>query len=135
MAEHEMATLVNEMELLNHPTRMRRMVDLGRESRTDPAIAAAIDGMERGGFFERLLAVQSCCGSADGARALRMLNDPSRIIRGRALRLVAHVCSEAQAIQALRQADPGRRRSLLRMLLKARRQGPIDSFLDDPEVL
>src|SRR6266516_352016 len=95
------AELLRELEALTHADRMRRMVEVGRSAAADPEIASTLASLAAGGFYERYLALQSCCGSGDGAHALRALADPSRTIRGLAVRLVPVVCDDAQAEAAL----------------------------------
>ncbi len=124
-------TLLRELETLTHDARMRRMAELGSAARTDPRIAATLDVLDGGGFCERLLALQSCYGSRNAARALRALSDPSRILQGRALRLIALLADDAQTIEALRSAPRGQRLTLLRLLRRRHRFGPVDAFLEE----
>src|SRR5262249_9292309 len=91
---------------------------------------ALLAGLEQGGFYERLLALQACYGSRDGAVAVRALEAPSRILRGRALRAVALFADDEQVRGALQAARPGQRPPLLPPLARRRRWGPIDAFLD-----
>src|SRR5436305_8495065 len=121
--------LLRDLSPLSHDDRMRRMAELGRRSVTDSQAAGATDDLEKGGFYERLLALQSCYGSRDGARALRALSDPSRTIQNRALKVIVLFGDDAQVEEALQAARPGQRLTLLRLLRRSRRPGPADGFL------
>ena len=79
--------LLRELESVTHIARMRRMVEVGRAAKTDARMAQVIAELERGGFYERMLALQSCYGSGDGELAVRALGDPSRTLQGRAVGL------------------------------------------------
>ncbi len=118
-----------ELESLTHTARMQRMVELGRLVATDANAAATLAALEQGEFYGRFLAVQACYGSRDGAHVLRALGDASRKIRIVAMKLVALVCDDAQAEEALGLLTADQCRFLLRRLLKARRRTPIDAFL------
>src|SRR5687767_8203566 len=93
--------LLHELESLTHDGRMRRMVEIGRDAATDGTDEATLSECERGGHYERRLALQSCFGSRDGARVVRSLSDPSRLLRSLALRLAILVCDDAQLQQTL----------------------------------
>lgn len=122
-------TLLRELETLPHPARMKRMVEVGREAGSDLQTQAALDELERGGFYERRLALQSCFGSRDGARAMRALHDPSRLVRGLALKLAA-LLGESGALQTvLLSATYPMRRALLKMLVRRRRE-VVDGVLE-----
>jgi len=107
------------------------MVELGREVGTSPQTASSLAALEKGGFGERLLSLQSCYGSKDGDHALRALSDPSRLIQGRALRLIALFAKDVPIKDALRGARRELRMSLLRLLRRRRRLTTIDAFLDE----
>src|SRR4051812_5157462 len=122
--------LLRELEALPYDARMRRMVDLGRLAKSDASVADAIALFERGGFYERWLALTSCYGSRGGAQVLQALADPSQAIRGAALKLAALVCDDAQASAALARVSPEQQSGLLKLLAKRRRFAPIDAFLE-----
>ena len=86
--------LLRELEKMAHSARMRRMVELGRQARTDAGIVTLLDELAAGDFYRRSLAVQSCYGSDDGNRALRALDDPSAGLRTQAISLVALICDD-----------------------------------------
>ncbi len=122
--------LLRELDGMTHDTRMRRMVEVGRQAERNASARAALGELERGDVYQRLLALQSCYGSGDGAHAVRSLQDPSRGIRGLALVVLAVVGGDDEAQAALRAAGFAQRRTLLRQLAKRRRFLVIDTFLD-----
>ncbi len=113
---------------------------VARQTR-DADIATLLKDLEQGGFYERLLAIQSCFGSSNGSHVLRALVDPSRIIRSFAIKLAPLVCNEQQLREALVLVPRDGRRHLLSKLYKHRAFTPIDNFLeqlaqeDDPQFL
>src|SRR3954469_12425880 len=125
------AELLHELEPLTHDARIRRMVELGRAAAHDPAVAATLAALGRGGTFERMLALHACHGSRDGAHAARAASDPSRLIRRRSLRLIALYADDEQALAALRAGRPRERLALLRHLHRRGRHAPADALLDE----
>jgi hypothetical protein len=123
--------LLNQLETLSNGQRMRRMFELGQQvlTATDPTLAALLVELEQGGFYERLLALQSCYGSHDGAHVLRALRDPSRIIQRMAINLAVLVCDDAEVKTTLENINSTLRLRLLLKLYKRRRYVPIDAFL------
>ena len=123
-------TLLAELETATYDNRVRRIVALGQRARTEAAVAALLQTLAAAeGFYERQLALLACYGSADGARVLAGLADPSRLLRGLALNLVAKTCTDAQVRAAFatlpRRAQP----KLLRHLRQRGRVAVIDSML------
>jgi len=106
------------------------MLEMGRLSKSDTAIAAAIGDLEQGDFYARYMSLYSCAGSDDGAHVLRSLRDPSRIIQGLAIGMVAPVCDDRQAADALEALSDKSSAILLRRLFKARRHTAIDRHID-----
>src|SRR4051794_24408600 len=108
------AAFLAELEGLTHSARQKRMVDLGRASLTDPSAKALLEALAReGDAYARTLVVASVHGSRDGALARHLIEDPSRTVRRRAARVVAVVCDDAQAAQALACTDTSRSRTRL----------------------
>jgi hypothetical protein len=124
-------SLLRELEPLTHDARLRRMVEVGRQAGRDPAAAATLAALEAGGFYERLLALHACHGSRDAAVAVRMIAGPSRLLRRRALKLLALLGSDRQLAAALRGLRGDDRVALLGHLRKRERRKPLDAFLDD----
>ncbi len=131
--------LLRELERLTHSGRVQRMVEVGRTATADPNAASLIAALEQGDFYERSLALHSCFGSRDGGHVLRALSDPSSLIRGLALSLVPHVCTDDQVLAALGSIPLDMRLNLLKRMAK-RRQAVVDRFLssleagDDPDL-
>ena len=80
---------------------MRRLVALGSESQHNTEVRDALAQLARGTSYQRLLAVQACHGSRDGAYVLRRVSDPSRAVRSLALGALAIICDDDQVLQAL----------------------------------
>lgn len=120
--------LLRELEKLSYTERTRRMVELGRAAAADRSVAGTITTLERGDFYERSLALQSRYGSRDGDYVLSALRDPSRLLRGLALKLATHVCSDEQVLSALGSISLDMRLNLLKRMRK-RRQDLVDTFL------
>jgi hypothetical protein len=124
-------TLFAELETLSYDQRLLRMIALGKESRINPEAKALLAALEaEGTFYARLLRLQACIGSRDGATVLRGVRDESRILRGFAGKLVSQFCSDEEAVQALVAANKDLRRLLLCRLLRYRRRPVIDTFLE-----
>src|SRR5262249_17773957 len=120
--------LLEQLETMTYADRVRVLIARGRQG--DAESRSLVAALERGNFYERFLALYSCYGSADTAHVLRALADPSPIIRGLAIRLLALVCEETQVQGALAVAAPQVRLPLLWKLHKRRLQAPIDAYLE-----
>lgn len=119
--------LLRALETTHHPARLERMAALGR----DASQRATVDELAAGEPYERRLALASVFGSRDGKRVLAGLSDVSRTVRGLAMRLVAVVCDDAEAREALRIGwttcvDT----FLMRQLVRRGRREVIDAHLD-----
>jgi HEAT repeat protein len=123
--------LLLEMESQTHAQRIQAMVSLGRQQ--DARSVAIIAELERGGFYERRLALYSCFGSRDAAHVLRALNDPSWLLRGLAARLTAVVCDDESAISALNAVPADLRVRLAKALRARRRFAVLDAYVTRPE--
>lgn len=117
--------LLEEFEGLPYAARVRRMIALGRAGESNDLI----DAMERGEFDQRLMALMSCYGSRDGARAVRRLADSSQLLVFMALKLVALVGTEAQVLQAMDLVPHASRRKLLLTLQCQRRYTEADACI------
>ena len=62
----KVSNLLRDLDASNHDARMRRMVEVGKLAASDASVAKTLAGLAEGGFYERLLALQSCHGSRDG---------------------------------------------------------------------
>jgi hypothetical protein len=121
--------LVDELLALPHCRRVRRLVEIGARSRTDPTLAELLARWETGDWQERTWSRTACWGSRDAQRAVRLSADPSRSVAGPAIRLVARLGSDADALRALRSLTGRRRRVLLLHLRRRGRAAPIDAFV------
>jgi hypothetical protein len=120
---------LNELATLTHAHRMQRMVQVGKESRTNPAWATLIEALSKGDTYERRLAITACFGSRDGVHAFRALQDASQTVRGMAIKAVALACSDEQLQVGLPAVTPSLRYKLLVHLKQQKRQVPIDTFI------
>ena len=112
-------TLLQELESIPHSRRVRRMVALGQQR--DPVI----DELEKGDFYQRGLALNSCFGSRDRERIARYREkDPSARLRGLARRLTAHFGTDEDVAAMLAEVSPTHRQSTLANLYRQRRTIP-----------
>ncbi|HLK96449.1 MAG TPA: outer membrane beta-barrel protein, partial [Hymenobacter sp.] len=122
--------LLAELETETHSNRVKRMVALGRQARTNAEIAALLQILaDSSGSYERLLALFSCHGSSNGAHVIRALADESRFVRSLAVKMVAHVCTDEQTLSAFAHLTRKSQMVLLRTLLQHQRRALIDNFL------
>ncbi len=119
--------LLRELESQTHSQRVRAMVELGRQDTAENK--AIIAELERGDFYSRSLALYACYGSRDAAHVLRALHDPSRLMRGPAIRLVALVCDDAETMRALDETPPNMRARLIRNLRERKGFDIADAWL------
>jgi hypothetical protein len=126
--------LLVELENCTHAQRMRRMVELGQRLTRgqEPELPALLAGLaEHESAYARMLALQSCMGSRDGAHVVRALADISRTVRRRAAGVVPHACDDAQAVIALGLVSGRRVRArLVASLVRRGRGGVVDTFLE-----
>ena len=124
------AQLLTRLEIGTHKTRVREMIALGRRAAaSDPAAIETLSELERGGFYERMLALFAAHGTRSGDTVVRFLADASALLRGLAAGLVSVLCSEAQISSAIAATTRRGRVNLLRDLRKRRRYAPIDAFV------
>jgi hypothetical protein len=125
-------SFLTELSAVTHHARMRRMVDVGRRSAAGDADASELIAAlaRHDNPYGRLLAAQAAHGSRDGGLVLAGLRDASRCVRARAAKIVAVVCDDAQAAEALALVLPGEPRSrLTARLAKRGRTAVVDAFL------
>ena len=126
------SSLLAELETETHSNRVKRMIALGRQARTDAQTATLLQELaNNSGFYERLLALFSCHGSGDGAHVLQSLADESRFVRSLAVKMVANVCTDEQTLSAFAHLTRKSQAVLLRTLHQQQRRAPIDVFLDE----
>ncbi len=109
---------------------MRRLVALGSESQHNTEVRDALAQLARGTSYQRLLAVQACHGSRDGAYVLRRVSDPSRAVRSLALGALAIICDDDQVLQALSLVKMRAQLKLIDALAKRKRQSIVDRFVE-----
>ncbi|RUT04400.1 hypothetical protein DSM106972_046280 [Dulcicalothrix desertica PCC 7102] len=122
--------LLQQLESLSYHDRVRRMVELGRQVSTDTQVRDILNSLEQGDFTERLLALNSCYGSYDGAKIIRALSDNSHLIRSKAVQMVGPLTSDAQVQTALNTVTLKDCRYVLKQLLKWHRRSCIDTFIN-----
>ncbi|NBD12393.1 hypothetical protein [Corallococcus silvisoli] len=131
MSEPQLSALRAELSSTFHDARVRQMVALGRQARTDPGAQALLDALARGDASERRLALAAQFTRRDGEAVLRATKDDSFRVRSLAFELASVVCDDAQALEVLRMAHGMRReQSVLRQLLKRGRRAVIDAYVD-----
>ncbi len=126
----DIAHLLQDLEPLPHGERMRRVVEWGQRARIEPAIASLLSCWAEGSFYERQLALKSCFGTGDSAIAEAALTDPSRALRAMAVETVAKVGDDAALARTWPKLSARKRAELVRHLHRARRQAPIDVYLE-----
>ena len=122
--------LLADLDTIPYENRVKRMVALGQQARTDAAATGLLRGLAAAtGFYERQLALLACYGSGDGAHVLAGLADQSELLRGLAISLVANTCTDTQVHVAFgsltRKAQP----KLLRNLRQRGRLVAVDALL------
>ncbi len=121
--------LLSTLETLPYHERVRHMVELGKQSRTDATLRQMLTTLAQGDMVQRMLALQACYGSRDGETVLLALTDASRTVRQMAIRMVANICDDAQVQSAFDILPDQSRLILLRTLKKQHRQTAIDTYL------
>ena len=118
--------LLLELSDLPVDARMKRAYELGRDSDAAPVL----DAWENGDGWARRLALQSCYGSRDGARVVRMASDVSRSARNLARTIAAEVCDNAQLLEIFAPLNDKARRRFCVTLLKNRRRQAVDLLIE-----
>ena len=125
-------TLLAALETIPYDDRVKRMVALGQQARTDAAAAALLQALAAApGFYERQLALLACYGSGDGALVLVGLADQSLLLRNLALSLVADACTDAQVRLAFGSLSQKVQPKLLRYLRRRGRLAVVDALLTE----
>ena len=93
-------------EAIPHSARVRKAVEVGRQSRSEPGAARLLRGLRSGGFTQRLLAAFAGHGSRDSAALLAQTTDPSRTVARVALAVLCDVGDEDSLLAALRALSP-----------------------------
>src|SRR5262249_24582582 len=109
-----------EWEALSHSARVRKAVEVGRQSRSGATAAKLLGDWRTGGFTQRLLATFACHGSRDSAALLALTADPSRAIACVALAVLCDVGDDNSLLAALRDVPPRRAATALFWLRRPR---------------
>ena len=117
-----------EWEALSHSARVRKAVEVGRQSRSDTTAAQLLSDWGSGGFTQRLLTSFAGHGSRDSAALLALIADPFRSIARVAMSVLCDVGDEDSLLAALRELSTRRAaRALFR--LRRPRPGVVDRFV------
>jgi hypothetical protein len=110
----------------------RRRVQSAIDGARSAAVGAKADvAAPAADVAARWLSGVATFGDRDGARALRLVGDESRRVRGIAFCVAPLACDDEQALEALRVAWSVRgERRLLRRMSRHGRTAAIDAFLD-----
>lgn len=119
--------LLQAVEMLFYTDRILSMISLGRQR--DEKSSALIAELERGDFYERLLALHSCAGSRDLAHVVRALADPSRHIRKLAMRLFP-LDGSAQEVRLALANAPGHMQMPLLQRVRKHSRALLDTLLE-----
>lgn len=117
-----------EWELISHVARVRRAVELGRQSRSEPTAARLLSELRTGGFTQRLMSAFACHGSRDSAVLLALTADPSRTIARVAFSVMCDVGDDDSLLAALRSLPAKRAARALSGLRRPRPQ-VVDRFV------
>eukprot|EP00803_Ostreobium_quekettii_P009035 evm.model.scf_3967.1 EVM.evm.TU.scf_3967.1 scf_3967:1225-6018(+) len=91
--------LLADLEGLPHSQRVARMVQLGRSSLADAAIADCLSQLESShGLYGKILALHAAHGSRDSAVVLRSFNSTSRTLRNMAIYAAPAVADDATVV-------------------------------------
>lgn len=125
------AQIVEEAATLDHDDRWPRLVTLGRQARSTPALAGSLTTLAASPIHhERLLALMAAHGSQDAALITTLAQDPSNEAMAAAIALAAaHLDDEALRALAPRLSRDRRRR--LFQLLQAGGRAPLNDTLHD----
>lgn len=119
-----------EWETLPHSARVRRAVEMGRRSQTEPETARILREWRTGGFTQRLLAAFACHGSRDSTALVELIADPSRTIARVALSVLCDVGNDDALLAAILTLPPKRATKTL-FWLRRRRPNVVDRFVTE----
>lgn len=120
-----------EWEELSHSARVRKAVEVGKQSRTDAKAARMLrEWRTEGGFTQRLLATFACHGSRDSAALVALTADPSRLIARVALSTLCDV-GDADSLLAALRALPTKRAAKALFWLRRPRPDVVDRFVTE----
>ncbi len=105
------------------------MVQIGRQSRDNKALASTLNQLAQGDFYQSCLSLQSCYGSQNIELINQSLSDSSCRIRSLALGLIVLFGDDNQLIAGLEAIPTKQRSHFLKQLLKKRRYAVIERYL------
>ncbi|MBX9721421.1 MAG: hypothetical protein K2X81_08510, partial [Candidatus Obscuribacterales bacterium] len=123
------------MERLDHSERIRRVIELGKESLSADAASSdyaksLLAELSQGSFYEKQLALTSCRTSKDKAMILHFCSDSSRMLRKLANSLAMLYCEDSDVLSILTEAKKNERVKLLAQLKQKSRVSTVDLFLE-----
>lgn len=134
MAPHEKSAaqyLLSDLDPLPCPRRVREIAESARDFARRGALRAVLEELERGGPYERGVAVLLACAGGDAEWTGTRLADPDPFVRGHALRAAqSHGVPDAAFEAALDDAPEAVRRQLLRAIVAGRRTALADRVID-----
>ncbi|MGW0906026.1 hypothetical protein [Streptomyces sp. NPDC002853] len=134
MAPHEKTAaqyLLSDLDPLPHPRRVREIAETARDLAGRGALRPVVEELERGGPYERGVAVLLACAGGDAEWTGARIADPDPFVRGHALRVAeSHGVPDAAFEAALDDAPEVVRRQLLRAIVAGRRSTLADRVID-----
>jgi hypothetical protein len=129
-------TLLARFERLPYDERMKNLVQIGRESITNPHSQSLVSALASSSIYcpyEQLLAIETCFGSRDISLAFRILASPSKHLKKRAMGVITMFGTGDDVLKALKIQLPYLQAWALRRMRNAkkkrRRLDAVDSFL------
>ncbi|KAE8446827.1 hypothetical protein EG329_011604 [Mollisiaceae sp. DMI_Dod_QoI] len=133
----DISTLLQQFEGLNHSDRVRRMVEIGKQSKGDETSRTIINNLASGTLYEQALSLETCYGSRDITIAKQALASTSRYLKKRALILIGLLGSDEDFLNALKSAPTYLQICSICRFRDARRHRQrlqvIEAFLEDLE--
>lgn len=129
--------LLQQFETSTHSERVRRMVEIGRQSTNDESARKTIDTLSSGSLYERALALESCYGSREVSIAKQALTTDSKHLQKRALHFIGLLGTDEDFLDALTRSPRYLQIHTMRRFRDAgrhrRRLHVIEAFLEELE--
>jgi len=125
--------LLDALDPLAHPQRIRQVAVRAREAAERDELAGLLNGLEQHGMYGRRLAVIAACAGQDTAYLAARLAHPDAFIRGHAQRAAAApatAITDDALLQALHTAPAAIRVELLRTIVTSGRTQLADGLID-----
>ena len=131
----KLTKILDKAETLDFNQRWKYMIELGRDSLNDEKLASSLLELSSSAVhYERLLALMSAHGSFNKEIITRILEDPSVIGMGYAVKLAAEHLDSDKLTDIVPRLSPGKRSITFSALLKARRMDVIESIYAKSDV-